>query len=238
MTSLLVINPNTARTMTALIGRTARAVASPGTTIEAITSPMGPASIESHYDEALAVPGILAAIGSAPPADGYVIACFGDPGLDAARELAAAPVLGTAQAALHTAALLGRSFSIVTTLARTVGRATDLVHHYGFDRACAGIHACDVPVLDVEDAYEPVAAACRLARDTDRPDSLVLGCAGMAAFCGPLSAALGLPVIDGVAAAVKLAESLAAQHLTPAGSGEFARPPAKPYSGLLSPFAL
>ncbi len=52
---------------------------------------MGPASIESHYDEALSVPGVLDEIakGERDGVDGYVLACFGDPGLDAARELAA-----------------------------------------------------------------------------------------------------------------------------------------------------
>src|SRR3954452_17197230 len=104
-----VINPNTTASMTALIGASARAVAGPGTTVEAVTSSMGPASIESHYDEALAVPGLLAAVadGERSGADGYVVACFGDPGLDAAREIAAGPVVGIAEAAMHAATLLG-----------------------------------------------------------------------------------------------------------------------------------
>jgi allantoin racemase len=82
--------------MTAVIGSTAESVAGPGTTIRALRPSMGPASIESHYDEALAVPGVLAEIaaGEALGSDGYVIACFGGPGLDAARELAAGPVVG------------------------------------------------------------------------------------------------------------------------------------------------
>src|SRR3954449_7556868 len=108
---------------------------------------MGPASIESHYDEALSVPGILSEIadGETHGVDGYVIACFGDPGLDAARELAAGPVLGIAEAAMHAASFLGRGFSVVTTLGRTRGRAWDLAEHYGLGRRCAGVHACEIP---------------------------------------------------------------------------------------------
>ena len=108
---LIVINPNTTASMTRLIGGSARAVAAPGTTVTAVNPDMGPASIESHYDEALSVPGLLAEIAQAqagePAADGFVIACFGDPGLDAARELADGPVVGIAEAAMHAASFLG-----------------------------------------------------------------------------------------------------------------------------------
>ncbi|MER2223000.1 MAG: aspartate/glutamate racemase family protein, partial [Rhodococcus sp. (in: high G+C Gram-positive bacteria)] len=85
-----VINPNTTWAMTAKIEECAWAVAGSGTFVEAVSPAMGPASIESHYDEALSVPGILTEIASGEKngVDGYVIACFGDPGLDAARELA------------------------------------------------------------------------------------------------------------------------------------------------------
>ena len=138
---LCVINPNTTAEMTAVIAAAARSVARPDAEIVAITSEAGPSSIESHVDEALAVPGLLRAISANPDADGYLVACFGDPGLDAARELAVAPVLGIAEAAMHLAAPLGRGFSVVTTLHRTIGRAADLVAHYGFSTQCRGIHA-------------------------------------------------------------------------------------------------
>lgn len=100
-----VVNPNTTRAMTDTIEQCALAVAGRGTLLDAVTSQIGPASIESHYDEAMSVPGLLAAIrqGEADGVDGYVIACFGDPGLDAARELAAGPVIGIAEAAMRTA---------------------------------------------------------------------------------------------------------------------------------------
>ena len=107
-----VVNPNTTGSMTALVAEGARAAAGPGTTVRAVTSRSGPASIESHYDEALAVPGLLEAVleGSASGADAHVVACFGDPGLDACREVAAGPVLGIAEAAMHAAPWCARGW--------------------------------------------------------------------------------------------------------------------------------
>lgn len=236
-----VVNPNTTRTMTDTIEQCARAVTAEGTLLDAVTAEMGPASIESHYDEALSVPGILAAIqrGEREGIDGYVIACFGDPGLDAARELAGGPVIGIAEAAMHTAGHLGRGFSVVTTLGRTIGRAEDLVERYGMRRFCRGIHACEVPVLalDTDPAVRKIVTeSCRDAVDTDGSDAIVLGCAGMADLCDHIRREIGVPVIDGVAAATLTVQSLITLGLRKSGRGEFATPPPKPYSGLLRSF--
>lgn len=239
---ITVVNPNTNGPMTRSIERSARGVAAPGTTVRAVCPSMGPASIESHYDEALAVPGVLAEIaaGERDGCDGYLIACFGDPGLDAARELARGPVLGIAEAAMHTASVLGRGFSVVTTLGRTTGRAEDLARHYGFDRHCRGVHACEIPVLDLdadpENAVAAITEAGRAALDADGSDALVLGCAGMSGLAGRLSAALDVPVVDGVTAGLLAVQSLVAMGLRTGDRGEFAAPPEKPYSGLLKEF--
>ena len=198
-------------------------------------------SIESHYDEALAVPGILEAIADNPDADGYLVACFGDPGIDAAREIAEAPVIGIAEAGMASAATLGRGFSVVTTLGRSIGRTRDLVAHYGFSRQCLGIHACEIAVLDLEtnpDTASILADACREALKVDESDAIVLGCAGMADLARKLTKELGVPVVDGVAAGVGMLASLAAMGLhTGAASGEFAKPLPKEYTGALSPWA-
>lgn len=236
-----VINPNTTVSMTATIGQCARAVASPGTLVEAVSPTMGPASIESHVDEALSVPGILEqiALGEADGVDGYVIACFGDPGMDAAREAASGPVVGIAEAAMHAASFLGRGFSVVTTLGRTTGRAWDLAAHYGFARQCRGIHACEIPVLELEtdpDARKIITEACREAAREDGSDAIVLGCAGMADLCEHISSEIGLPVVDGVAAATLFVQSLVTMGLRTGKKGEFAAPLPKKYSGLLSDF--
>jgi allantoin racemase len=239
-----IINPNTSRSMTEKIGACARAVAGAGTEIVAVSPPMGPVSIESHYDEALAVPGLLheIAAGEADGIDGYVIACFGDPGLLAARELARGPVVGIAEAAMHSASFLGRRFSVVTTLARTIGTAEHLAEAYGMARFCARVRACELPVLDLErpgsGARERIVQACREALAEDGSQVLVLGCAGMADLCEHVAQVLGVPVVDGVTAATLQVQSLVRLGLATSKRGELARPIPKPIVGLLAPFTL
>lgn len=227
-----VINPNTTTSMTQLIETCARAVASPGTLIDAVNATSGPISIESHYDEALAVPGVLAEIqaGEHQHYDGYVIACFGDPGLLAAREVAVGPVVGIAEAAMRTAGYVGRTFSVVTTLNRTIGHAWDIARRYGVGTLCAGIHACDIPVVELESdptAYARIFETAKMALDSDGSDTIVLGCAGMGDLPGRLQADLGVPVVDGVSAAVVQVEGLVRLGLSTSKRGEFAPPPAK-----------
>jgi allantoin racemase len=235
-----LVNPNTSAAMTDEIGRAARAVAAPTTVVDAVHPAMGPASVESHYDEALSVPGLLAEIAAGERAgfDGYVIACFGDPGLDAARELARGPVVGIAEAAMRMATHLGRGFSVVTTLARTRGRAWDLVERYGVTRFCRSVHACDLPPLGLhgDAAVKTITEACRAAAAEDGVDAIVLGCAGMADLRAAVSAEVGLPVVDGVQAATLLVESLVTMGLRTGDRSEFAPPPLKPFTGLLRDF--
>ncbi len=141
-----VTNPNTTASMTAVIAAAARAAASPGTEIVAATSPAGPVSIEGHYDEAVSVIGLLEEVrkGEAEGINGHVIACFGDPGLLAAREVARGPVLGIAEAAMHAASFLATGFSIVTTLGRTRIIAEHLVRNYGMEHHCRRVRATDL----------------------------------------------------------------------------------------------
>jgi allantoin racemase len=231
-----VINPNTTLTMTTTIGECARAVAGPGVTVDAVSPSTGPVSIESHYDDAMSVPGVLAEIaaGELAGVDAYVIACFGDPGLLAAREIAAGPVVGIAEAAMRTAAYLGRGFSVVTTLERTVGHTWDLAESYGLGRHCRGVHATGIPVVELEtdpEAYASIVSASRAALDADGSDAIVLGCAGMADLCARLQDELGVPVLDGVAAATVQAEGLVRLGLRTSTRGEFAPPPAKVFIG-------
>ena len=230
-----LINPNTTQRMTDAMGRCARDVAAPGTEVIAVNPTMGPPSIEGYYDEALATPGLLAEVmaGEREGCDGYVIACFGDPGLYAARELARGPVIGIAEAAMHAASHLGTGFSVVTTLGRTIGQAAHLAERYGMQRFCRGIHACEIPVLDLDtdpDARKVITEACREALESDRSDVIVLGCAGMADMCHRLSAQLGVPVVDGVTAAVLTVQSLIMLDLRTSKRGEYAEPLPKVYS--------
>lgn len=238
-----VINPNTTAKMTAAIGRSACAVADTGTVVETVQPTFGAPAIEGHHDDVWAAAGVTEQVraGEAAGVDGYVIACFGDPGLHAARELARGPVIGIAEAGFHAASFIATGFSVVTTLERTCVIARHLVAQYGFERQCRGIHAIELEVLALEDpasgAFARIADCARHALEQDRSSAIVLGCAGMADLCARLQAELGVPVIDGVTAAVKLVESLVKLGLGTSKSGDYARPLAKQYAGLAASFS-
>ncbi|MDJ0949138.1 MAG: aspartate/glutamate racemase family protein [Alphaproteobacteria bacterium] len=240
---ILVVNPNTTASMTEKIGAAARSVAAPGTEIIAVNPAHGPESIEGYYDEVFSVPGLLEEIakGEAGGVDGHILACFDDTGLDAARTAATAPVVGICEAALHTAALVAGSFSIVTTLARSVPALESLVQKYGMARQCRRVRASEVPVLALEDpdsdARAEIRAEIARAVEEDRAEAIVLGCAGMADLTRDLSAEFGLPVIDGVVAAVKLVEGLAALGLKTSKVGGYAAPLPKTYAGDFARFS-
>ena len=239
MTKILIVNPNTTESMTATIGAAARGVAAPGTEIVDVTSPMGPASIEGFYDEALAVPGLIKALTHAHDADAAIIACFDDTGLDAARSIMDFPVVGICESALVTAGQIAKRIAIVTTLPRSIVPLEDLVRRYGFAERVR-VSACNVAVLDLEKPGSGAAAKldAEIALALDRgADAIVLGCAGMADLAAALSQKFGVPVIDGVAAAVKQAEALVGLKLRTSRRGAYAFPAVKQYSGMLKPFA-
>lgn len=232
-----VINPNTSLAMTETIGAAARAVAAGNTEILAVCPSQGVPSIEGHFDEAIAAIGVLEQIkiGREQGVCGHVIACFGDPGLLAAREVAQGPVVGIAEAAMHMATLVATRFSIVTTLPRTLIIARHLLQQYGFEHHCAALHAIDLPVLALEDgsglAQEKVRQRCIQSIREDGCGAIVLGCGGMADLAQSLTRELGVPVIDGVTAAVKMVESLVALGLNTSKHGDLDYPIRKNLSG-------
>ncbi len=232
-----IINPNTTASMTDKIGEAARQVAADGTTIMATNPRSGPVSIESHFDEAISAVGVAEEIlaGERNNVDAYIIACFGDPGLMAARELTRAPVIGIAEAAFHTATLISTRFSIVTTLGRTGIIAEHLLQSYGFSHHCRRIRAAEIPVLDLEDdgnqALERIIAECLRAKAEDNIGAIVLGCGGMADLKHQIQAEVGLPIIEGVTAAVKLAESLVSLQLGTSKHGDLDYPRPKTFTG-------
>ncbi|CCE01094.1 aspartate/glutamate racemase family protein [Bradyrhizobium sp. STM 3809] len=229
-TVINVINPNMTDSMTDLIAKAAQASAGPATRIVGRTARFGAASIEGHYDEAIAAVGMLKEIeaGDAEGCHAHVIACFGDPGLLAARELSAAPVLGIAEAAMHAASFVATRFSVVTTLSRTKVIAEHLVRNYGMEHHCRKVRAVDVAVLDLDKPEANVRGTllgeCRAALREDGIGAIVLGCAGMADLAHDLSTELGIPVIDGVAAAVRFAEALVGLGLKTSKHGDLAFP--------------
>jgi allantoin racemase len=232
---ILVINPNTTASMTGRIGKAAQAAASPGTEILAVNPEDGPPSIEGYFDEVFVVPGIIAEMAKAGRMDAYVIACFDDTGLEAARCSTEAPVVGIGEAAFHLATLVAGKFSVVTTLSRSIPAIEHNLTKYGLSARCAKVRASDVPVLELElpdsNARERISDEIARAVVEDRAEAVVLGCAGMADLAASLSQAHGIPVLDGVACAVRLAETMSGLGLKTSKVGGYAFPVAKSFAG-------
>ena len=231
-----VINGNTFEPMTSGIDLSAQAARFPQTEIVTVTPASGPESIESYYDEYLAIPGILEAIKlSDDDIDAFVIACWGDPGLEAARELTRKPVVGIAEASMYFANMVAARWGGVTTGHRVRTMIEETIHKTGFAHRCVSIRTTGLAVTETETAREATLLALeeegRLAIAQDHAEALCLGCAGMSGLDQALEAKLGVPVIDAVAAAVKLAESLAWLGKTTSKAMTYQTPDAKHFKG-------
>jgi allantoin racemase len=209
---ILLINPNTTSSMTDSMVVAAQEVAAPGTEIIGATVEDSVPFIDGFYDEALAAAAVARCVLERRGTfDAAIIACFGDPGLFAARELADAPVLGIAEASFALAASLGHRFGVVGTVDRGVAGTMDLLRHYGIESRCAAIEASGAEVVDLGD--DPMASLGAL-EDAGRravaagAEVLCLGCGLMLETRSALEERLGVPVVEGVPAAVVLAESL------------------------------
>lgn len=232
---ILVINPNTTASMTAKIGEAAAKAAAPGTEIVAVNPVYGPASIEGYYDEVFAIPGMIEEVRRHPDADAFIIACFDDTGLDAARCATGAPVIGIGEAGFHIASLVSGKFGVVTTLARSIPAIAHNLSKYGLLTRCASVRASDVAVLDLElpgsDACKKISEEIGRLVSEDGAEAIVLGCAGMADLAQQLAEEHGLPVLDGVSCAVKLAEGLVSLGIRTSRAGGYAAPRSKVYAG-------
>jgi len=227
---ILLVNPNTTAGMTTNIAAAARRVAAPGTEIVALTSTQGPASIEGYYDEAMSLAGLLQAVREAEHYDAVIIACFDDTGLDALRCLTDKPVVGIGEAGYRMAAMLSNKFSVVTTLARSVPALEHNLMRYGMERQCQRVRSSEVAVLELEHAnpgaYQKIEDEISRAILEDRAEAIVLGCAGMADLARAMSERFGVPVLDGLACAVGLCESMVRLGLRTSRVGGYAPPPA------------
>ncbi len=191
-------------------------LAAPGTQMDIVDVPEGPASIESAYEEYLSVPGTLHRVQEAERGgySGTIIGCFGDPGLDAARELVEMPVVGPAEASLVLGCTLGHRFSVITVLESVVAPLRHLAHRVGVDSKLASVRAVNIPVLELardrDESITRMIAIGRRAVEEDGADALVLGCMSMGFLEAhrAIADAVGVPVVNPVHAAVKLLEAL------------------------------
>ena len=231
---ILVINPNTTLEMTHDIGEAARRYARPGTEIDTVSPEWGPRSIESHYEDFVAAVSMLETVRDrAADYDAVIIACYGDPGLAAAREISPVPVVGIAEASMLMACTVAHSFSIVTILPRVKPMLQDVVKLHGLEARCASIRTTPLSVLDCEAdpaaAGREIIAAGRKAIEEDGAEAICLGCAGMGPLDKLVQAELGVPVLDGTACAVKLVEGILDYGITTSRVAAYQTPGPKEY---------
>ncbi|MFG2790900.1 aspartate/glutamate racemase family protein [Streptomyces sp. NPDC048419] len=225
---IVVTNCNTTQEMTEEIVQGARAAAGPGTTVLGLTPAWGPESAEGWLDSYLSAAAVIDLLRTyeGPSYDAVVMAGFGEHGREGVRELTDVPVVDITEAAAHLACLLGRRYGVVTTLERSCGQIEDSLELAGVARNCAAVVGTGLGVLDLGDTDRTEAAfltAAERAREAGA-EVLVLGCAGMTGLQQVVGQKLGLPVVDGVGAAVKLTESLVTLGLTTSRAGGYAKP--------------
>ncbi len=232
---ILVVNVNTTQSMTDGIGRTARSVAAPGTEIVPLTPIFGADSVEGNYESYLAAIAVMETVRRYDqPYDAVIQAGYGEHGREGLQELLDVPVVDITEAAASTAQFLGHKYSVVTTLDRAVPLIEDRLKLAGLDARCASVRASGLGVLDLEAdpdaAVEAIVAEAMRAVQEDHAEVICLGCGGMAELNERVAARTGVPVVDGVAAAVTIAESLVRLGLTTSKVRTYAPPRPKTFT--------
>ncbi|UNT00463.1 aspartate/glutamate racemase family protein [Streptomyces tubbatahanensis] len=226
---ILVVNVNTTRSITDAIGRQAKSAASPGTEIVPLTPSFGAESVEGNYESYLAALAVMETVRAyQKPFDAVIQAGYGEHGREGLQELLDVPVVDITEAAASTAQFLGRTYSVVTSLDRTVPLIEERLHAAGLSARCASVRASGLPVLALEQdekaAVDAIAEQAARAVEDDRAEVICLGCGGMSGLTERVVDRTGVPVVDGVTAAVKIAESLVGLGLSTSKVRTYAPP--------------
>jgi allantoin racemase len=234
---LLLVNPNTSVAMTARMERAAAAALAPDVTLTALTAAWGLPYIASRAEAQLAGAAVLESLAEHQAGfDAAVIAAFGDPGLIAARELFDLPIVGMAEAEMLTACLLGQRFGIVTFSGTLLPWYEDAVALSGLSARCACVRSVSAAFRSVTEVQheleaEIVTLANRAAAE-DGADAVILAGAPLTGLAARIGEAVPVPLVDPLAAALGQAQGLVRLGARPPLTGRFARPPAKPATGL------
>ncbi len=203
-------------------GELLKQYAAPGTEVDIDDVPSGPASIESMYEEYLSIPATVrrAIELEGQGYDALILGCYGDPGLDALRELVSIPIVGPGEATALMAASLGHRFSIITITESVIAFTERLVRNVGLGEKLASVRAVDIPVLELHHDRERTIEATidegRRAMEQDRADTLILGCMSMGFLevAEAVAPELGIPVLNPGRVALKYAEAQVGAGLT------------------------
>lgn len=223
MTELVVINPNSSQKVTDGIAAALVPLERAGVAVRCLTLSQGPPAIESQLQADLTIAPLVALAQDQPDAGGFVIACFGDPGLHALRDAVPVPVIGIQEAAAATALTLGHRFGVISILAASIPRHLRSFGAMGLLDRLAGDRAIGLGVAELANADTCLQAMLETGaklRDEDGADVLIMGCAGMAQYRETLQGRLGLPVVDPCQAGV----AMALGHMTLGYTQKFSGP--------------
>jgi allantoin racemase len=239
---ILVINPNLTQAVTDAVADVARKYAAPGTEIVAVTGEFGPQVIGSRAENALAHHGVLelsAKHGSG--CDAVVLGVSLDTGLLALRELLPVPVVGMTEAGLFGAALLATKIGVLTFGRRMVPAYEELVLAYGMSQRVVGVDSVELPPTatfsDPQAVNRLTLEACARLVDGHGAEAIVMAGAAMAGLNERLQAQVPVPLVDGVACAVPLAEMLVRLELPKPSVGSLAHPGARSVLGVSAALA-
>jgi allantoin racemase len=234
---ILLVNPNLTRAITDAMASVARRAAAPGTEIVPVTATFGAAVIASRAENAVAAHAALdLAARHARGCQAVILGVSLDSGLAALRELFAIPAVGILEAGLHVASLLGARIALVTLGLRLVPLYEELVHSYGFAGRVVRIAALHFAPADACAEPDRVRAAlaerCRELVAADGAEAIVLAGAALAGLGENVQHEVPVPLVDGVAAAVPLAEGLVRLGLPKPRAGSFSHPGSRATAGL------
>ena len=229
---IIVVNVNTSQSMTNGIAEAARRYASAGTETVALQPSFGAEAVDCNFESYLSAVAVMDRVVSYDqPYDAVVLAGFGEHGRDGLQELIEQPVVEICEASAHVAMMIGRAFSVVTTLQRSVPAIEDRLRLAGLWDRCASVRAAGMSTLDVDrdpaGSIRAIVAEARKAVEDDHAEVICLGCAGMAGLEEAITSELFVPVIDGVGAAVRLAEALVGLGLKTSKRSTYATPDPK-----------
>jgi len=229
MRKILVINPIITDYFNDMTKNYLEKIKSPDVKIEVVNIKVGPSSIETFYDEAFALPGILKTVDEyKAECDAIVINCFADPAVNAARELTDIPVVGPAEASMMIALMLGHKFGVISTF-RNSGPWIELqARNMGIEQRLAGAIGIDIPVLELGSDLKKTARylidAARNLINSKGAEVIVLGCTGMAPVARIVKEELEVPVVEPMATAFKLAELMISLKLIHSKTGIYMEP--------------
>jgi allantoin racemase len=230
---IMVINPNTSESMTDHMRRELMEIKRADTELTVTCPQRGPISVESSYDEALAIPPTLELVRQANEQgyDAVILACFSDPGLYAAKEISDILVLGIQEISLRVATTLGSKFTILTLFRERIPHKENDVWRNRLTPYLASVRELGMSVLETdaepERTRKQIMALARRAVEEDGAEVIVLGCAGMVGYAEEAARKLGVVVVDPTSVTLKIAEAMVEAGLKQSKRGFYARPPQK-----------